>query len=156
MNRIGHHATGAISGIGAASYLGLLQPSTAISAGVCIIAGWHGGVFPDSVEHVRGRYWVAHRTVTHWVPAWIALAVWLFCNPEASALPYPGITYPALVGFSVGGITHLVFDWPNPTGIPWLHPWKRHSLKLWKSGRADTVLIVIWATAISSISYSQI
>jgi membrane-bound metal-dependent hydrolase YbcI (DUF457 family) len=153
MNRIGHHATGAISGIGAATYLDLLHTQTTFAAGACIIAGWHGGVFPDAIEHIRGRYWIAHRTVTHWAPLWIALGVWLLSNPYTTALPYPGITYPALLGFTVGCITHLLFDWPNPTGIPWLHPWKRHSLNLWKSGRADTVLVALWAVTISSTSY---
>ncbi len=155
MNRIGHHATGAISGIGAATYLGLLHPDTALPSAACIVAGWHGGVFPDAVEHIRGRYWVAHRTVTHWVPLWVALAVWLLIDPYSSALPYPELSYPALVGFAFGGITHLLFDWPNPTGIPWLHPWKRHSLKLWKSGTADLALISSWALTVTAVTFLQ-
>lgn len=155
MNRIGHHATGAISGVGVATYLGLLQPDSVLAGGICVLAGWHGGVFPDAVEHIRGRYWITHRTVTHWVPLWVALAVWLLMNPYSSSLPYAELTYPTLLGFAIGGLTHLVFDWPNPTGIPWIHPWKLHSLRLWKSGRADLLLVVLWGAAISSVTITQ-
>lgn len=150
MFRVGHHATGAISGIGAATYLGLFQPDTALPAALCVLAGWHGGVFPDAVEHIRGRYWIAHRTITHWVPLWLALMAWLVMHPYSATLPHPILLYPALLGFACGGITHLLFDWPNPTGIPWLHPWKRHSLKLWKSGQADLALVMLWAAMIGT------
>lgn len=150
MNRFGHHVTGAISGAGVAGYLGLISPESAIQATVCVIGGWHGGVFPDAVEHIRGRYWIKHRTITHWAPAWLALIGWLvLANPDLPAHTY---SYPALLAFALGGLTHLLFDWPNPTGIPWIHPWKRHSLGLWKSGRADLILVLMWGTSIGAVA----
>jgi hypothetical protein len=34
---------------------------------------------------------------------------------------------------------HLLSDWPNPLGVPWIYA--RHSLKLWKSGRCDLIIV---------------
>ncbi|AIY40958.1 hypothetical protein LT85_1800 [Collimonas arenae] len=82
-----------------------------------------------------GRYsWIPHRTLTHWGIAWIALLVLSY-----KALPY--FHWMALVfGFAVGGIMHLLADWPNPLGVPWLWISWRHSLNLWKSGRCDWIV----------------
>jgi hypothetical protein len=41
---------------------------------------------------------------------------------------------------------HLLADWPNPLGVPWI--WKRHSLNLWKSGRCDLLVVgLAWVAA---------
>jgi hypothetical protein len=41
---------------------------------------------------------------------------------------------------------HLLADWPNPLGVPWII--KRHSLNWWKSGRCDIVVIALaWSAA---------
>ena len=44
------------------------------------------------------------------------------------------------------GLMHLLADWPNPLGVPWLY-W-RHSLNWWKSGRCD--LLVVGASWIAA------
>jgi membrane-bound metal-dependent hydrolase YbcI (DUF457 family) len=63
----------------------------------------------------------------------MALAAWSWL-----ALPTRPWAAP-LLGFALGGIIHLLADWPNPRGVPWL--WRRHSLKLWKSGRCDWIIV---------------
>jgi hypothetical protein len=50
--------------------------------------------------------------------------------------------YLVVLGFAVGGLAHLAMDIPNPTGVPLLHPWKRTSLHLWKSGRHEGLLML--------------
>ncbi|RCW63278.1 LexA-binding, inner membrane-associated putative hydrolase [Marinobacter nauticus] len=154
MTRWGHHATGAATGIGVAAYMGLWQVETIVAACICVLAGWKGGVFPDSIEHFRGYYWIKHRTLTHWVPLWVSAAWWLATHPYSNVLPAPELAYPALCAFVTGGLTHLLFDWPNPTGIPWILPWKRHSLKLWQSGRFDLALVILWSAVIASVPVS--
>ncbi len=34
---------------------------------------------------------------------------------------------------------HLLADWPNPLGVPWIAG--RHSLNWWKSGRCDVFVV---------------
>ncbi|MCY1380028.1 hypothetical protein D9M69_678080 [compost metagenome] len=41
---------------------------------------------------------------------------------------------------------HLLADWPNPLGVPWI--FRRHSLRWWKSGRHDIIVIIAaWLAA---------
>ena len=47
----------------------------------------------------------------------------------------------ALLGFSIGGLLHLLFDLPNPMGIPFLTPWNRVSLNLWNSGKKENLIV---------------
>jgi hypothetical protein len=42
-------------------------------------------------------------------------------------------------GFACGGIMHLLADWPNPLGVPWIAT--RHSLNWWTSGRCDLLVV---------------
>lgn len=109
-----------------------------------VMAGFWGGTAPDWLELIpwrKNKRWCAHRTVTHWVPAWAGLfyaagwglQTWWWCAP--------------LLGFAAGGLVHLLIDWPNPLGIPIV--WPRHSLNLWKSGRADSfVVVACWLGAL--------
>jgi hypothetical protein len=72
--------------------------------------------------------------------AWVALLVYsyLCLNKVAWA--------PIAFGFAAGGIMHLLADWPNPLGIPWILG--RHSLNLWQSGRCDMVVVIAaWLAA---------
>jgi membrane-bound metal-dependent hydrolase YbcI (DUF457 family) len=140
----GHHATGFISGWIATA---ILNKQVGIPFFVSILAvplSWWGGVLPDSGEFFLGFRWVRHRTVTHWVPLWaIILGFGVYgAFPETLV----GMCLQsATVGFAGGGLTHLLFDWPNPQGIPFLTPWKRHTLNWWNSGRREIYLITGWA-----------
>ncbi|RDJ99347.1 hypothetical protein DLM46_29425, partial [Paraburkholderia lacunae] len=42
-------------------------------------------------------------------------------------------------GFACGGLMHLLADWPNPLGVPWIAG--RHSLNLWNSGHCDLIVL---------------
>ena len=117
--------------------------------GLSTAGGWFGGVFPDAVEKIGTFYWIEHRTITHWVPLWIGIAAFVttFSFP-ASLQWYEPFIYPFALGFVLGGLTHLVFDWPNPSGIPFLSPWSHHSLNLWRSGTADLIIVIAWYLSI--------
>lgn len=137
------------AGVAAAGLLSARDPGTGPWLLFVVIAsGWAGGVAPDRMEWVPGCRvrWVPHRTLTHWGLAWgalLAFAVWRF-----PAAPLEGAL---LGGFALGGCAHLLGDWPNPTGVPWLCPTcrGRHSLDLWTSGTNDGVLsLLAWALAI--------
>ena len=53
-------------------------------------------------------------------------------------------------GFAAGGVTHLLADWPNPLGVPWLLT-KRYSLRWWKSGSCDLLIVaVVWIAALAT------
>jgi membrane-bound metal-dependent hydrolase YbcI (DUF457 family) len=134
-----HHATGLPAGIVAAaivSHHGLSGPFYMWSL-LALMCGMFGGTAPDWLEVAwwskRRRLWITHRTITHWGVAWIALLVWSY-----RALPeYPWAA--GLLGFACGGLMHLLADWPNPLGVPWILG--RHSLNLWNSGRCDFLIV---------------
>ena len=48
-----------------------------------------------------------------------------------------------LIGFSLGGLLHLLTDIPNPMGIPILTPTRRFSFKLWKSGKYEVAITFV-------------
>ncbi|HEF4770539.1 metal-dependent hydrolase [Burkholderia multivorans] len=137
-----HHASGFAAGVAAAALVaqtGATGPwHTALVA--AFIAGVAGGTAPDWLELAwwsrKRRLWIAHRTVTHWGIGWLALL----------ALGWHGLTHhphplwaAPLFGFACGGLMHLLADWPNPLGVPWI--WRRHSLNLWNSGHCDLIVV---------------
>lgn len=153
-SKSGHLATGAASGVLAAVLLSKLN--TNIQGYVLFLtflAAIPGGTAPDWLEIASwspetGRTSVIkHRTITHWGIAWlILLMVSLFLSPVV-------IWMPILFGFAAGGVTHLLVDWPNPMGVPWIRIKKRHSLKLWRSGENEfAITIVVW-TLTSYVAY---
>lgn len=141
-----HHSTGLAAGLIAAilvHHAGAGGPYYIWSI-LAAIAGTAGGTAPDWLEVAwwskKRKLWIAHRTWTHWGIGWMALLACAYRSLDSvSWAPLP-------FGFAVGGIMHLLADWPNPMGVPWIM--KRHSLKLWKSGRCDIIVIVAaWALA---------
>lgn len=109
-----------------------------------------GSTAPDWLEIRKksGGTIIRHRTITHWVPLWILLFYfshyailnnYVFLN---NYVEYQNYFYSVLIGFSMGGILHLLLDLPNPMGIPILTPYHRFSLNLWKSGKNETFIIL--------------
>ena len=134
-----HHATGWAAGVIAAALVVQEGAGGAyyMWSVLALVAGIFGGTAPDWLEVAwwsrRHRLWITHRTWTHWGLAWIALLLYSY-----KALGHLSFA-PLLFGFAVGGIMHLLADWPNPMGVPWIVG--RHSLKLWKSGNCDFFVI---------------
>lgn len=112
-------------------------------------AGWHwanalgfvaalfGSTAPDWMEVAwwsrSRRLWITHRTLTHWGIGWIALLIGAYHALGTHAMAAP------LFGFACGGLMHLLADWPNPLGVPWIAG--RHSLNWWNSGRCDWFIV---------------
>ena len=141
-----HHATGWAAGVIAAAlvaHAGAGGPYQVLSM-LAFVMGALGGTAPDWLEVAwwapKRRLWITHRTWTHWGLAWIALLVYTYLQ-----LPHHAWA-PPLFGFAAGGIMHLLADWPNPLGVPWII--RRHSLRWWKSGRHDLIVIgAAWLAA---------
>ena len=137
MTRTGHHLTGLAAGVFVAGLLDRLWPG--MSWWAAIPAAWFGGVAPDRLEYLSHWRWIKHRTLTHWGVFWLALAGWSVWRLHHAAPP--GWLDAGLLGFSAGGLSHLLTDWPNPMGVPWLIPNRRHSLNWWTSGRHETEIV---------------
>ena len=118
----GHHYVGALSGVCLLPWVD--APGAPFTV---LLSAWLGGTAPDWLElPYLGRRVIPHRRITHWVLAWLAaLLLSLGLTHE-----WKGVA----IGFCIGGISHLLVDYPNPMGIPVVHPWERTSLNLWKSG----------------------
>ena len=139
MHGVAHKITGLCAGVLCGGWLhsmGHGMPE------VIATAAFFAGSAPDYLEFpVKTKFGgqtrlIAHRTWTHWVPPWIALlgvgAVELYL--------YNSLLANAIVGFAVGGLTHLCMDIPNPKGVWLLLPRRPVSLKLWKSGSGDLLI----------------
>jgi len=111
---------------------------------LAVLAGAFGGTAPDWLEIAwwrskkrkgAGRLWITHRTLTHWGIAWVMLLCYSYMQL--------GIVWwaPVAFGFAAGGMMHLLTDWPNPMGVPWI--FRRHSLSMWRSGHLESMVIVL-------------
>lgn len=109
------------------------------------LAGRLGGTAPDWLEiawwrskkKYRGaaRLWIKHRTITHWGIPWVTLLIYSYVS--LGSIWWAPVTF----GFAAGGMMHLLWDWPNPMGVPWI--WRRHSLSMWRSGNLESMVIVL-------------
>lgn len=109
-----------------------------------------GGTAPDWLEirKKNGGTVIKHRTITHWLPLWLALFFFTYGLITKNENLYQLYDFNIneyllsfLFGFSIGGLLHLLVDIPNPMGIPILTPTRRFSLKLWKSGKFEVPIV---------------
>ncbi len=112
-----------------------------------------GGTAPDWMEirKTNGSTVIKHRTITHWLPIWLALFFFSFgliTKNETLTNIYNFNIHEYILsflfGFSIGGLLHLLVDIPNPMGIPILTPYRRFSLKLWKSGKFEVPIVTVF------------
>jgi hypothetical protein len=143
-----HHATGWAAGLIASTLIAHSGAAGPWHVGIFVAfaAGVAGGTAPDWLEVAwwsrTRRLWVTHRTVTHWGLGWLAAFVMAY-----RALDTHPLWAAPLLGFACDGLMHLLADWPNPLGVPWL--WKRHSLRWWNSGRCDLLVVAAaWSGAL--------
>lgn len=131
MRRAGHHLTGLAAGI-------LCATGSPVESAIVVTMGWFGGVAPDMLEvpYGQGQRLLPHRRITHWLLFWLGgLLVLLYGD-----LSLNWLLRAALTGFFAGGLAHCLGDVVNPAGIPLVHPWKKHGLGWWPSGRYDAVI----------------
>jgi membrane-bound metal-dependent hydrolase YbcI (DUF457 family) len=142
-----HRASGIAAGLLAAAIVVKAQAGGPyyLLALLSALAGAWGGTAPDWMEiawwrsktKYRGaaRLWINHRTLTHWGIPWVILLIYSYVSLNSVWWA------PVAFGFAAGGMMHLLTDWPNPMGVPWI--WRRHSLSMWRSGNLETMVIVL-------------
>jgi membrane-bound metal-dependent hydrolase YbcI (DUF457 family) len=147
-----HRATGVAAGLIAAAVItgAGAEGRFHVWAILGFAMGMAGSTAPDWLELAwwskSRRLWITHRTLTHWGIAWVGLLVYSYLSLRAKPWAAPAL------GFACGGITHLLADWPNPLGVPWIY--RRHSLNLWNSGRCDLVAVgAAWLVAAAVASH---
>lgn len=143
MTSYGHRLTGVAAGIIAgaiANFYGGWGLAALVAASI-------GGTAPDDLEIwrsvknkgiVTGKVpIIKHRTLTHVILIWISLALWSGVNLGGA------LYWDLLFGYSMGGLMHLIVDFPNPMGVPVINPYTRYSLNWWKSGQYETLIIIL-------------
>jgi hypothetical protein len=141
-----HHATGWAAGIIAAALAARAGANGPYHLWIALtfVAGVAGSTAPDWLEVAwwsrKRRLWITHRTLTHWGVGWLLLLAGAYHGLGHYPLAAP------IFGFACGGLMHLLADWPNPLGVPWIAT--RHSLNWWNSGRCDLLVVgASWAAA---------
>jgi membrane-bound metal-dependent hydrolase YbcI (DUF457 family) len=150
----GHTLTGLVFCFAAYKFSNSIEASGVIAGLFTII----GSTAPDWLElrSKKGGTFIKHRTITHWLPVWLLMFLYAYSQFVPSSLDfiksipsiYNALSYKlnmyvgsGILGFSIGGLLHLLFDLPNPMGIPILTPYHRFSLKLWKSGKFENTIV---------------
>ncbi len=141
MTRTGHHLTGLGCGVIFAAGFHHVWPNS--PWWLAVPAAWFGGVAPDRLEYIGRARWVKHRTLTHWGLLWVGMAAG--AGMMAVRADFPSWLVITLAGFAVGGLSHLLGDWPNPMGVPWFLPTRRHSLNWWQSGQHEIEIVAVVA-----------
>lgn len=150
----GHRWIGAISGLAVFSYLTEIKQIGAVVALIASYAFYKGNTAPDFLEITnpnpfsRKRSPVfKHRTLTHCLSLWLllfGLSLYLYT--------YIHTYFIFSVCFCLGALLHLLFDIPNPQGIPLFLPYeKRFSLNLWQSGKME--IPSIFMVSVIAISF---
>lgn len=167
MGETGHKVVGITVGVMVAAWLrDLGYPLLFGVLGGC--AAYPGATAPDWLE-ISGAtkdwlgHWdrhsvIPHRTITHWWPIWIipvVFAVGALCCGTEIENSYSRILWVLLLGFCAGGISHLLCDVPNPTGIPILGPGAKHrwSLHWWRSGSPKEWVMVLGFGVLAVIAW---
>lgn len=151
MTRTGHRVTGfgaaAISFSIAHTHHGMPWLAAALAfLGVTAPDWLEIAWFSKGVRHSI----IQHRTVTHWLLLWCGLYGLAFLSLQQE--PWAS----ALLGFAVGGLTHLVMDLPNPSGIHLLHPYRqRASLNWWRGDQMVGVMVLLsWLAGAMSLHWA--
>lgn len=120
---------------------------------LAVIAYIFGGTAPDWMEiRVKSgdgvKTLIKHRTITHWLPMWIAIFVIAYGTVTKQfniGLNIHEYVLELILGFSMGALLHLLTDLPNPQGIPIIFPSgrSRFSLNLWKSGKYEVAITIV-------------
>lgn len=95
-----------------------------------------GSIMPDLLEMGIVR----HRTVTHWPPPWIALAIVTYgaCRLSSNVWLY------FLLFICIGALLHLGEDYLSVTGIPFLSPGSpRRGAGLYFTGTVGETVLAI-------------
>jgi len=155
MTRRGHYQTG----IG----LAMLAASAALRTGcspayamLIMVVAMASAPLPDVLEIKRWRRGIRHcviphRTLTHWLAPWAALAWWLAWKGTGHVWMDA-----ILLGIASGAIGHILMDWLTPMGVPVLSPLNRHSLHLVHSGNPATESLaatLLFACGIASLFF---
>lgn len=93
-----------------------------------VLASCLGAVLPDMLDQRAARltrnpqrtFNRIHRGVTHWFGWWLAIFL------GAALLPAPPSVRALVLGLGFGGLSHIVLDMLNPSGVPLL-PFSRKS-----------------------------
>lgn len=143
----GHRWTGLGAAFIAAAIARLSGMEWYAELAAALIAG-SATTMPDWIElpfyknGVRSGSLIAHRTITHWPPLWLALIAW---GAQDGAL------FGAMaIGAAVGSLTHILGDAPNPMGIPWFLPHRRVRFGKkgwWRSGQHE-ILMTLFFTGV--------
>lgn len=145
MTITGHKLVGLAVGVGAAGAMKIWHPAFELWwLAVMLPLAVTGAAFPDRIEWGPfGDRWVTHRTWTHWWPFWLGptvILLWPEFRDFSGWFSHPAI-FAGMLAFFAGGLSHLLTDLPNPSGVPFLTPYHHVSLGLWKSGQMEWAVV---------------
>lgn len=147
MSKSGHHVLALAM---AATVLANDLNSSGLATAVGVVFGASG---PDWLEIVRWSPYgermsaIPHRTLTHYWPAWMFVAI------VSMALPWP--LNLLVFGFSASCLLHILVDLGSPMGCPLVTPWRRwrSPVIFYRTGEASELPFVLVAVAIIAFDF---
>ncbi|WP_186214898.1 metal-dependent hydrolase [Burkholderia gladioli] len=120
-----HYTAGAVLGAGAAwqtwSFFEPWQVALVFAGCLC------GSSSPDFLELPWWSWFgtrhslIPHRTITHWMLAWVILTAWVWLRLWREQ----SFWWCIAAGFCASSLLHVLMDYNTPMGVPVFHPWKR-------------------------------
>lgn len=147
MTGSGHRAFAAAVALTAAPWL--TEAHGLPAAAAAITAATVGATAPDWLEiRTGGRTLIPHRTLTHYLPVWVALLIAGAWWADHQAVPGA-----LLLGFALGGLAHWLGDLGTPMGVPVWRPFHRTSLHLWRTGTSQWIPVAAaWGMAAATLT----
>ena len=136
MTKQGHYGFGV--GVGLMTGAGVLRltgsPVLSVMSGMAALAA---SALPDALE-MKWWQWgkrhslIPHRTLTHWVPAWLGAATWLGAQLwGATEVSQRSMMLAVGIGVASGCLGHCVADYMTPMGVPMgINPFRRRSARI--------------------------
>lgn len=135
-----------LSAIGTSGLIVALSPLLSISPWPAILGVIMGVKAPDYLEIpiTASLRLIPHRTVTHWLVLWCGLLGFALIGIYADN-GFNSLLNTLLLGYALGGLTHLFCDAGTPMGIPIISPFRRHSFYTFSHPVSQWIFLILFS-----------
>lgn len=94
------------------------------------------GLFGRKTKTIT-RTMLTHRGITHTISLWLIATWWFYTQAIQPQVFWPMIGFSFGFAYCYGAVIHLLGDFPNKQGIPFLPFGRKYCLNWWKSSKYE-------------------